>query len=303
MGWSSTQSDTPVNIHSFWNYRDKLSIIDGIVLKGTCIIVPEILRPQILEQLNYAHLGIDKTHNMAKSTVYWPNIHTDIETMVKSCTTCQEMLPTKPANPLIPHPIPISTWYTLGAEDFYLDKKIYLCVVDYHSKFPLVKVLPDTSAHSLKEAFKDIISEHRFFWELVSDAGVNLTSDEFQKICTMLDIKCKITYSYHHSSNGWVENCIKLIIQTYKKCLQNNHDPRLSLLQIQTTPINHEQKLPAKLLGRKMHGLLPSLPNVSDNQIRDVLEHKQEHMKLNHDNKLSGRSEPEILPTGTQVMV
>ena len=40
-GWPSTQDDTPESIHSFWNYRDELSIIDGIVLKGTCIIVPE----------------------------------------------------------------------------------------------------------------------------------------------------------------------------------------------------------------------------------------------------------------------
>ena len=39
------------------------------------------------------------------------------------------------------------------------------------------------------------------------------------------------------------------------------------------------------------------------NQIQEVLEHKQEHMKLNHDNKLSDRSQPEILPIGTQVMV
>ena len=48
-GWPLTWGDTSENIHSFWNYRDELSIIDGIVLKGACIIVPEILRPQILK--------------------------------------------------------------------------------------------------------------------------------------------------------------------------------------------------------------------------------------------------------------
>ena len=77
-----------------------------------------------------------------------------------------------------------------------------LCVVDYHSKFPLVNVLTDNSAHSLKEAFEDIIWEHRLFRELVNDAGVNFISDEFQKFCTMLDIKYKITSSYHHSNIG-----------------------------------------------------------------------------------------------------
>ena len=169
---------------------------------------------------------------MAKSTVYWPNIHKEIENMVKNCQTCQEMLPTKPANTLIPHPIPSSAWYTLSADGFYLDRKIYLCLIDYYSKFPVIHELPDNSTHSLKEAIKDIISEYGFFTELVSDAGTNVMSDKFQTFCRKLDIKSKITSSYHHSSNGQVENCIKLIKHTFNKCIKTNMDPRLALLQI-----------------------------------------------------------------------
>ena len=97
------------------------------------------MQPQILELLHYAHLGVYKTRDMAKLTVYWPNIHKEIENMIKNCQTCQEMLPTKPANTLIPHPIPSSAWYTLGADVFYLSKKIYLCLIDYFSKFPVIQ--------------------------------------------------------------------------------------------------------------------------------------------------------------------
>ena len=39
-GWPSTRGDIPDIIHDFWNYRDKLSTVDGIVLKGTRIIIP-----------------------------------------------------------------------------------------------------------------------------------------------------------------------------------------------------------------------------------------------------------------------
>ena len=52
-----------------------------------------------------------------------------------------------------------------------------------------------------------------------------------------------------------------------------------------------------------MHGLLPTLSDICDDQICEVLEHKQECMKLKHVNKLSDRSESEVLPIGTQVMV
>ena len=117
-GWPSTRGDTPENIHPFWNSRDKLSVVHGIVLKSSRIVIPITLRSQILDQLHYSHLGIDKTRNMAKSTVYWPNINCDIESMLQSCITCQETLPTKPSNQLIPHEIPTSAWYTLGADVF-----------------------------------------------------------------------------------------------------------------------------------------------------------------------------------------
>ena len=131
------------------------------------------------------------------------------------------MLPTKPANTLIPDPIPSSAWYTLGADIFYLDMKIYLYLIDCYSKFPIIHELPDNSTHSLKEAIKDVISEYGFFKELVSDTDTNFTSDDFQTFCRKLDIKSKITSSYHHSSNGQVENCIKLIKRTFNKCFKN----------------------------------------------------------------------------------
>ena len=156
---------------------------------------------------------------MAKSIGYWPYIDKEIENMVKSCTACSELPPTRPANSLIPHPIPTTTWYTLGADIFFLHKKIYLCVVDYHSKFLIVKELLDNSTHSLKEAFKDMILERGIFRELVSDAGMNFTSDEFQKFRKMQDIKSKMISSYQHGSNGQVKNYIIVIKQTYKKCL------------------------------------------------------------------------------------
>ena len=76
---------------------------------------------------------------MVKSTVYWPNIHTEIENMVKSCTACQEMLPTKPSDPLIPHPIPISVWYTLGAVIFTLTKRFIYVLWTTTVSFPLLK--------------------------------------------------------------------------------------------------------------------------------------------------------------------
>ena len=39
-GWPGQRSECPRNLLEYWNYRDELSILDGLVLKGTRIIVP-----------------------------------------------------------------------------------------------------------------------------------------------------------------------------------------------------------------------------------------------------------------------
>ena len=40
-------------------------------------------------------------------------------------------------------------WKVVGADMFTLHNKNYLCIVDYHSKFPLINKTEDLSADSL----------------------------------------------------------------------------------------------------------------------------------------------------------
>ena len=39
-GWPKDIKQCPLPVRSYWNFRDELSIIDGIVVKGTCIVIP-----------------------------------------------------------------------------------------------------------------------------------------------------------------------------------------------------------------------------------------------------------------------
>ena len=89
-GWPSTRSECPQNLIKFWTFRDELSILDGVVLKGIRIVIPVQCRSEVLEKLHEGHFGIDRTKLRAKDTVYWLNINVDIETLIKSCQLCQE---------------------------------------------------------------------------------------------------------------------------------------------------------------------------------------------------------------------
>ena len=75
-GWPHSRSECGKNLQDFWNYRDELLVLDGLVLKGSCIVIPELCRDEILDQLHEGHFGIDRTKLCTRDSVYWPNIKT-----------------------------------------------------------------------------------------------------------------------------------------------------------------------------------------------------------------------------------
>ena len=60
-GWPPTRTECSGNLQEFWNYRDEVSVLDGLVLKGSHIVIPESCRDEILNQLHEGHFGIDRT--------------------------------------------------------------------------------------------------------------------------------------------------------------------------------------------------------------------------------------------------
>ena len=58
-------------------------MIDGIILKGRHVIIPEILKAKALDQLHVTHMGIGKTKLLACESMYWININDDIENFIK----------------------------------------------------------------------------------------------------------------------------------------------------------------------------------------------------------------------------
>ena len=43
-GWSNTKDELQVDLNPYWPYRDKLAVMDGVILKGRHIITPTSLK-------------------------------------------------------------------------------------------------------------------------------------------------------------------------------------------------------------------------------------------------------------------
>ena len=78
VGWPVDHRMLPQEHHMFWNYREDLSMENGLITKGARLLIPSTLRRKVLEQIHDGHLGIEKCMLKARDSVFWPGISNDI---------------------------------------------------------------------------------------------------------------------------------------------------------------------------------------------------------------------------------
>ena len=88
-GCPETRKQTPCEIYDYWNYRDELSEVDGILLKQDKIIIPLSMRGNMLERIHESHMGIEKSKRRARDIMFWPRMNEQIKAVVSKCKTCQ----------------------------------------------------------------------------------------------------------------------------------------------------------------------------------------------------------------------
>eukprot|EP00731_Ephydatia_muelleri_P009792 Em0005g378a len=83
-GWPQKIDHIPEAVRSYWNFRETMTVQDGVVYKGGQVVVPVEVRPDIVVRLHSSHQGIQSTLRRAQDVVYWPGMKKDIEKAVRS---------------------------------------------------------------------------------------------------------------------------------------------------------------------------------------------------------------------------
>ena len=84
------KKNLPTDLQEFWNYRDTLSIKNGLITCGNRIIVPYEMRAEMLQYIHEGHQGKERCLLWARNTVFWPKITYDIQELIERCIICQE---------------------------------------------------------------------------------------------------------------------------------------------------------------------------------------------------------------------
>ena len=61
---------------------------------------------------------------------------------------------------MMPSEIPSRPWQTVSADFFYVQQSWFLIVVDYYSKFPFVKMLPNLTTGAVVKEMKTLFAEN-----------------------------------------------------------------------------------------------------------------------------------------------
>uniref|UniRef100_A0A0K0FRB1 RNA-directed DNA polymerase n=1 Tax=Strongyloides venezuelensis TaxID=75913 RepID=A0A0K0FRB1_STRVS len=203
-------------------YQNELNMMNGVLFKNICVIIPVSLRDRVLALLHEGHFGATKVKLLARSYCYWPGISESIEILTKSCEVCQLHGETKKNNDLHSWQKPEKPWKRVHV-DFAgpFMGSMWLLMTDSFSKFPHITKMGRTESKDVIAVFRQIFSLQGNPLQLVSDNRKNFISREMESFLRERRINHIRTPFFHPMSNGHCERLVKTFKGSMKKMVDS----------------------------------------------------------------------------------
>ena len=273
-GWPTKTSMVPTSAQLFFKYRDEMTLQNGLVFKGTKIVVPESLRRDMIEETHKSHQGLQACLRRAREVFFWPGMSAQLKNRIDKCSICQSVRPEQASEPLQPHPVPDRPWQRVGTDLFTFENRNYLVLVDYYSNFIELDHLADTTSQTVVHKLKMHFSRHGVPDYVVSDNGPQYSSSEFRRFAVTWKFTHITTSPHYPQANGMAESAVKTCKTLMKKALLSQSDPYLGLLDHHNTPTAATGMSPCqRLFGRRTKTLLPFSESLlkTDQTVSDLL--------------------------------
>ncbi|GBN81685.1 Transposon Tf2-11 polyprotein, partial [Araneus ventricosus] len=262
-GWPERKSVVP-HAQPYWHCQSELHIKNGLVCRGQRLVIPKSCRKDVLQRLHIGHRGIVSCKNLARQSLYWPGMNTEIENMVSHCDICQQNQKSNCKEPLLDRKLAERPWQKVAIDFFHLSSVTYLLIVDYFSKYIELQHLHHTTASSVINALKTSFARFGIPEEIVADNGPPFDSKEFIEFCTNWDIFFNPSSPGFPRSNGQVERCVQTVKSSLVKAAQDKNDAHLVLMEYRNTPMDGLPSPAEILMGRRIRTLIPALPSQYD---------------------------------------
>ena len=277
----------PTGFKRVWQ---QLSIIDGLLHKGSKVVLPQVqmypggdsMRSRAMDIAHEGHPGIETMKQFLRARLWYPGMDNAVDELCSSCLPCQASTEVKHRDPLIPSVAPTAPWEKLATDHWgpTADGKYLLVVIDKLSRYPEVAVVNSTSAEDNIEAFDEIFTRHGYCKDLVSDKGPPFNGTDTHKLQQYF----KWAGINHHptksaddpEANGLAEAFMKHCQKIWHTAIIERKNPKAEinkhLLMVRSTPHPTTKKSPAELLfGRNINTRLP-ISNTATIERPDIAE-------------------------------
>ena len=243
-GWLSEKEQVDALAGEYWNFREELSVEDGMLFKSDRIVVPRPLRAKVLDEIHGAHMGESKSLSFARDYVFWPSMTAQIKDKVSSCAVCNAFCNRQQRETLHPHYIPGLPWQVVGTDLFEYGDQTYLLVTDFCSKYFEIELLRQNTAICVINNLKKIFARFGISEKVVSDNGPqysntrNLFSNkhEFKKFAEEWGFSHTTSSPEYPQSKGAAERPVQTEKRILKRAAAENKGPFEGLLKYRNIP-------------------------------------------------------------------
>lgn len=251
----------PPDLAPFWNGREHLTVDNGIVLRGSRLVIPESLRRRVLNDLHASHQGLDRTKRRARQIVYWPRMNNDIDNLVRACPACREYQSSQPPETPMSDPPPTIPFESVSADMFSCQGWEFLVYSDRLSGWPCVARLGRTAtSHDVVKQLRRWFADVGVPRKIVTDGGPQFSASRFRDFCCRWGVEHCQSTPHYPQSNGHAESAVKAVKRLVQKTTQNGDLDvdafQRALLEWRNTP-RSDGKSPAQILfGRPLLSFL-----------------------------------------------
>lgn len=264
-GFPTSRDRVDKCIQPYWQYRDRLCTIDGVVVLDGRAVIPTSLRQEVLRSLHAAHQGTSKMLARAATSVFWPGITADINNQRDRCVACWRMTPSQARMPPAEPCAPTRPFQAVAADFFAMQGMGYLVIVDRFSGWPHVTA-SRSGSQGLVNTLLSYFATFGIPEELSTDGGPEFTAKSTKSLLERWGVRHRQSSAYHPQSNGRAEVAVKSMKRLLTSHIDfdgrvDNEAITAGMLQYRNTPDTDTGLSPSQIIfGKNLRDLLPIKP-------------------------------------------
>lgn len=269
----------PKEITRFEAFKNELGVIKDVVVREDRIILPKSLRDLAMNIAHKGHPGEVMMKRILRERTWWPGLDKDVKEHLKQCLGCTVTAPEERPEPMCRKKLPERAWQEVAVDFLEVPecKTTFLVLVDYYSRYLVVKPMTSTTAECTIKKLEEIFETWSHPESMTADNGPPFNSEVFARFCENKAISLINTIPYWPRMNGEVERQNRGAVRALKigkveKRTWTKAMPEY-VYSYNIRPHTVTNKAPLELMtGRPVKDLLPmrmSQQNLEDEELRE----------------------------------